>query len=124
MSITLGLEEELQVIDQKTRALSRAPLGLKKEWTNKNLGIASEIHCAALEIQTPVCKEPLDAIKYLAAGRLYLHQKLSEAQKDIAVSAVHPFALWQEQEINACPQEFPHYYKLLAGSTEISPKAR
>jgi carboxylate-amine ligase len=99
---TVGIEEEVMLLDQLTWALAhridsvlpRLPHGHTDSFT-------AETHGSALEIQTGVHSRIPDAIEELAALRTELDTTLRPLSMRAAGAGTHPFAVWQEIVISA-----------------------
>lgn len=99
---TVGIEEEVMLLDQLTWALAhridsvlpRLPHGSSQSFTG-------ETHGSALEIQTGVHARIGDAIEELAALRGELDATLRPLAMRAASAGTHPFAVWQEIVVSA-----------------------
>jgi carboxylate-amine ligase len=99
---TVGIEEEVMLLDQLTWALAhridsvlpRLPHGHTDSFT-------AETHGSALEIQTGVHSRIPDAIEELAALRTELDTTLRPLSMRAASAGTHPFAVWQEIVVSA-----------------------
>ncbi|MEZ4605223.1 MAG: carboxylate-amine ligase [Deinococcales bacterium] len=100
-SLNIGIEEEYQIIDPKTRELSSYITQVLEGDHSilQELAIKPELHQSTLEVGTKVCDSIQDARKEI----IRLRQTVSKlAQKDgrlIAAAGSHPFSVWQSQEI-------------------------
>ncbi len=98
-SLTIGIEEEYQIIDPATREL-RSYITEILEEDHLILGeVKPELHQSSVEIGTRVCQTPADAcgeLKRLRGAVMGL-----AAKKDLRVVAAgtHPFSSWLSQEI-------------------------
>ncbi len=98
-SLTIGIEEEYQIIDPETRELRSYITEILQE-DHVILGeIKPELHQSMVEIGTRVCQTPADACAELKRLRGIV-MKLA-ARKDLRVVAAgtHPFSSWLDQEI-------------------------
>jgi carboxylate-amine ligase len=99
---TVGIEEEVMLLDQLTWALAhridsvlpRLPRGQTDSFT-------AETHGSALEIQTGVHGRIGEAIDELAALRAELDGTLRPLSMRAAGAGTHPFAVWQEIVVSA-----------------------
>ncbi len=99
---TVGIEEEVMLLDQLTWALAhridsvlpRLPHGSTSSFT-------AETHGSALEIQTGVHSQIGEAIEELAALRGELDATLRPLSMRAASAGTHPFAVWQEIVVSA-----------------------
>jgi len=99
-ALTIGIEEEFQLIDPSTRDLKSHILQILED--NKTIlaeRVKPEIHQSVAEVGTGICKTVDDAEKEVLALRRFL-KELAEAQGlKIAAAGTHPFADWREQQI-------------------------
>ena len=100
-TVTLGVEEEFQIIDPATRELrSRAKRVVRL--AQKSVGeeeVTNELYLSQVEIGTPVCQtlsEARDQIKRLRRAVLAAAEKDGDA---IAAGGTHPFSRWDEQTL-------------------------
>lgn len=99
---TLGVEEEVMLLDQHSWALAsridsvlpRLPNGSENSYT-------AETHGSAVEIQTGVHARVRDAIEELGSLRRELDQTLRPLSMRAASAGTHPFAVWQEIVVSA-----------------------
>ena len=114
---TLGVEEEYQIIDPKTRDLrshmSKIVDGGKIVLREQ---VKAEMHQSVVEVGTNICKNVGEARKEVS----YLRNKISElaAKQDLVVGAAstHPFAKWQDQEIT----DDPRYHNIVNELKDIA----
>jgi carboxylate-amine ligase len=109
-TLTIGIEEEFQLIDPITRDLKSHILQILEE--NKTIlaeRIKPEIHQSVAEVGTGICKTVQDAEREVLGLRRFLRTLAEKQGLRIAAAGTHPFADWREQEI------FPnaHYDKLV-----------
>ena len=99
---TVGIEEEVMLLDQLTWALAhridsvlpRLPHGHTDSFT-------AETHGSALEIQTGIHGRIGEAVDELRALRTELDETLRPLSMRAASAGTHPFAVWQEIVISA-----------------------
>ncbi|HMR46901.1 MAG TPA: carboxylate-amine ligase [Bacteroidia bacterium] len=102
---TLGVEEEFQVIDPKTREL-RSHMHQIVEGGKVILKeqVKAEMHQSVVEVGTNICKDVSEARKEVT----YLRQMVAKlAHKQglvIAAAGTHPFSRWQDQLITDHPR--------------------
>ncbi len=102
---TLGVEEEFQVIDPKTREL-RSHMHQIVEGGKVILKeqVKAEMHQSVVEVGTNICKDVSEARKEVT----YLRQMVAKlAQKQglvIGAAGTHPFSRWQDQLITDHPR--------------------
>lgn len=99
---TVGIEEEVMLLDQLTWALAHRIDSVLPRLPHRSDGrFTAETHGSALEIQTGVHANISDAIGELGDLRKELEQTLSPLAMRAAVAGTHPFAVWQEIVVSA-----------------------
>ncbi len=99
-SLTLGIEEEYQIIDPATgelksyitQMLEAGKLVLKEQ-------IKAELHQSMVEVGTEVCQTPTDARNELVKLRRAITELAGRHGLVIAAAGTHPFSNWEKQEI-------------------------
>src|SRR5436309_11553014 len=99
---TLGIEEELQIIDPETRELrshiqqilADGKIILKEQ-------IKPEMHQSIVEIGTKICSDARDARRQITALRTELAKVAAQHGLVIASAGTHPFSHWMDQLITA-----------------------
>jgi carboxylate-amine ligase len=99
-SLTLGIEEEYQIIDPATgelksyitQILDEGKLVLKEQ-------IKAELHQSMVEVGTEICQTPSDARKELVKLRQAITGLAGRHGLVIAAAGTHPFSNWEQQEI-------------------------
>lgn len=99
-SLTLGIEEEYQIVDPQSRELrsyitqllERGKLTLREQ-------VKAELHQSVVEVGTEVCKTPAEARAELTRLRKAVLDLASPSGLKIAAAGTHPFSSWQHQEI-------------------------
>lgn len=98
-SLTIGIEEEYQIIDPDTREL-RSYITEILEHDSVLLGeIKPELHQSMVEIGTKVCHTPAEAKAELIRLRRMVMDVAASNGLVIAAAGTHPFSSWTEQEI-------------------------
>jgi glutamate---cysteine ligase / carboxylate-amine ligase len=123
MIVTLGVEEELQVVDAKTRALTAHDFSLKKLDLAEAGGMGREIHKCVVELQTPIRKHPDDAALSLSVLRGMARKQAEEKGQAVFAAGLHPFSAWKSQSLNDDKERFPHYAHLLNEYGDIARSA-
>lgn len=99
-SLTLGIEEEYQIVDPQTRELRSYITELLKEG---KLVLAeqvkAELHQSIVEIGTKICNTPAELRAELARLRRGVMDLAAKNGLKIAAAGTHPFSSWKEQEI-------------------------
>ena len=104
-ALTIGVEEELQLIDPDTLAL--AP-GVEKLLGPD--GLKTELFSCLIETNTPVCESVEEALTELVRLRREVQGAASGEGLAVAGSGTHPFSRAEQQEIVAEPR----YVQMLA----------
>src|SRR5216110_1833463 len=97
---TLGIEEELQIIDPETRELrshiqqilADGKLILKEH-------VKPELHQSMVELGTEICSDTRCARQQIVDLRSQLAAVAGRAGLKIASAGTHPFSHWKDQEI-------------------------
>jgi len=99
---TIGIEEELMILNAETLDLTNAIEGLLEDTPNGE--IKPELMESVLEIATAPCKNTAEAGEQLRGLRS--HVRASAAGRDLLIGAAgtHPFAMWEDQRIVARPR--------------------
>ncbi|MBN9118783.1 MAG: carboxylate-amine ligase [Planctomycetes bacterium] len=99
-SLTIGIEEEYQIIDPATgelksyitQILDEGKLVLKEQ-------IKAELHQSMVEVGTEICQTPADARLELVKLRKNITELAARHGLVIAAAGTHPFSNWEKQEI-------------------------
>jgi carboxylate-amine ligase len=99
-SLTIGIEEEYQIIDPETRELRSyitqmledGKLLLKEQ-------VKAELHQSMVEVGTEVCRSPAEARGELIRLRRAIIDLAARNGLKIAAAGTHPISSWLEQEI-------------------------
>src|SRR5215207_859139 len=98
-SLTLGIEEEYQIIDPRTRELKSYITELLAG-DHMILGeVKPELHQSMVEVGTKVCRTPADVRAELVRLRGGVMEIAEHGGLVIASAGTHPFSRWTEQEI-------------------------
>jgi carboxylate-amine ligase len=112
-SYTLGIEEELMIVDEETLDLSNSiePLldDLREARTHGE--VKPELMESVCEIATTPVRNTLEAGHQLRALRRSVNQVAQQHGLAIGAAGTHPFALWEDQRIVARPR----YRDLISG---------
>src|SRR6266568_3094610 len=99
-SLTIGVEEEYQIIDPATgelrsyitQILEEGKLTLREQ-------VKAEMHQSMVEVGTEVCRTPAEARAELVKLRRHVMELAERNGLAIASAGTHPFSNWQTQEI-------------------------
>jgi carboxylate-amine ligase len=101
---TLGIEEEFQLIDPKTRDLrSHVQLLLEDEHSLHD-SIKPEMHQSVIEAGTTICRDIQEARRQVLTLRTELARLARRNGLTIAAAGTHPFAHWKDQLITPNPR--------------------
>ena len=98
-SLTIGIEEEYQIIDPKTRELRSYITEILKEDSVVLGEVKPELHQSMVEIGTKVCRTPAEARAELVRLRGLVMDLAGKNGLKVAAAGSHPFSSWMEQEI-------------------------
>ena len=98
-SLTLGIEEEYQIIDPETRELRSYITEILKGDHLVLEEVKPELHQSMVEIGTRVCRTPAEARGELVRLRGAVMDLAARNGLVIAAAGTHPFSSWMEQEI-------------------------
>jgi carboxylate-amine ligase len=99
-SLTIGIEEEYQIIDPETRELrSYITQILDDSHLILREQVKAELHQSMVEIGTEVCRTPGEARAELVRLRGEIIKLAARNNLKIAAAGTHPFSSWLTQEI-------------------------
>jgi carboxylate-amine ligase len=99
-SLTIGIEEEYQIIDPQTRELrSYITQFLEQGQMVLREQVKPELHQSIIEIGTEVCSSPAEARAELVRLRGAIIGLAASNGLAIAAAGTHPFSSWIDQEI-------------------------
>jgi carboxylate-amine ligase len=98
-SLTLGVEEEYQIIDPETRELRSYITEILSGDHMQLEEIKPELHQSMVEIGTRVCRTPADVRAELVRLRGHVMELAGRSGLVIVAAGTHPFSSWLTQEI-------------------------
>ena len=102
---TLGIEEEFQIIDPKTRDLSMRQHNIvERGKTILGEQVKAEMHQSVVEVATNICTDIKHARKEVTHLRKVIAELALKEDLCIAAAGTHPFAMWQDQLITNHPR--------------------
>ena len=112
-SYTLGVEEELMIVDAETLDLSNSIEGLLADLRDAGTQgeVKPELMESVCEIATTPCRNTREVGEQLRALRRTVQQVATQRGLRIGSAGTHPFALWEDQRIVSRPR----YRDLIAG---------
>ena len=96
--LTIGIEEEFQIVDAETREL-RAHIDAVLEETTPSLGemVKPEMMQSVVEVGTKVCANVQEARQEIVRLRSTVAEILERSGMRLASAGTHPFSRWQDQ---------------------------
>lgn len=98
-SLTIGIEEEYQIIDPETRELRSYITEILDGDKMVLEQVKPELHQSIVEVGTTVCRSPADARVELVKLRRALIEHVERSGLRVAAAGTHPFSSWMSQEI-------------------------
>jgi carboxylate-amine ligase len=98
-SYTIGIEEELMIVDAESYTLVNAIESLLEDAADGE--IKPELMESVLEIATKPCPDTAEAGRQLRGLRAQVRERASHRGLAIGSAGTHPFALWEDQRIAA-----------------------
>ena len=98
-SLTLGIEEEYQIIDPATRELKSYITELLAGDHLVLAQVKPELHQSIVEVGTTVCRTPAEVRAELVRLRRDIMGLTAKNGLRIAAAGTHPFSSWTQQEI-------------------------
>ena len=94
--LTLGVEEEFQILDPDSLALAPGLDALRAAGSAVDLDVKSEIHACCAEVVTAPCPS-IDALAdAVRANRRRILEVAKRAGYRVALAGTHPFSLWSD----------------------------
>src|SRR5437588_8006332 len=103
-SYTLGIEEELMIVDAETLELNNSIETMLEALPQTEGEIKPELMESVLEIATNPCKNTREAGIQLRDLRRLTQRTAAEHGLAIGSAGTHPFAMWEDQRIVARPR--------------------
>jgi carboxylate-amine ligase len=112
-SYTLGVEEELMIVDAETLDLTNSIEEMLKDLAEAGLtgDVKPELMESVCEVATSPCRDAAEAGEQLTELRHAVHDVAAARGLDIGAAGTHPFAMWEDQRIVSRPR----YRDLIAG---------
>lgn len=98
-SLTIGIEEEYQIIDPETRELRSYITEILHDDRMLLGEIKPELHQSMVEIGTNVCRTPAEAAAELRRLRRLVMDLAARKNLKVVAAGTHPFSDWEKQEI-------------------------
>ena len=103
-SYTLGIEEELMLLDRETYDLKSMVEDMLLAVPETEGDVKPELLESVLEVSTTPCENTRDAGAQLRELRRQVQSTADERGLAIGSAGTHPFAMWEEQRIVARPR--------------------
>jgi carboxylate-amine ligase len=100
-SYTLGVEEELMIVDEESLALANEIETLIEDSDEDSGEIKRELMESVLEIATQPCPDTREVASQLRALRRGVSETAGRHGLRIGSAGTHPFAMWEDQRISA-----------------------
>ena len=97
--LTIGVEEEYQIIDARGELRSHIDTLLAAAQPKLGDKVKREMLQSVVEVGTTICRDVEEAREQLGEMRLTLADLLEPEGLRIACAGTHPFSKWQEQQI-------------------------
>jgi carboxylate-amine ligase len=111
---TIGIEEEYQILDPATLALTGGFAELRAA-APRELDVRGELLTSEIEITTEKCPSFDEAAARLRARRAGIFALAREHGFTLGATATHPFSSWKDQEIIDTP-----HYRLVEGGLKYA----
>ena len=104
--LTLGIEEEYQVVDPESGLLRSFITQLIEDdkMVMVEREVKPELHQSMVELGTPVCATAAEAKEELLRQRAFICRLAHEKGVDIVAASTHPMSNWSDQEITPFPR--------------------
>jgi len=103
-SFTLGIEEELMIVDAQTLELENSIEVMLAAMPEAKGEVKPELMESVLEVATEPCANTAEAGRQLRDLRRMVQQTAAQRGLAIGSSGTHPFAMWEDQRIVARPR--------------------
>jgi len=105
-SYTLGVEEELMIVDADTLDLTNSIEPMLKDLEDLDTAgeVKPELMESVCEVATAPCRDTVEAAQQLADLRHTVQEVAEQRGLAIGAAGTHPFALWEDQRIVSRPR--------------------
>src|SRR5437660_1435422 len=103
-SYTIGIEEELMIVNSETLELSNAIETMLEALPHAEGQVKPELMESVLEVATTPCKNTREAGAQLRDLRRVTQRTAADRGLAIGSAGTHPFAMWEDQRIVARPR--------------------
>ena len=120
--ITLGMEEEIQIIDDRGELVAHDFSADFVEATIPEGLMDKEIHRCVIETKTRVCQTVPELLSCVRLMRGQARRQAASQGQRILIAGVHPTSTWQQQPLHE-GADFPHYASLIDEYRDVSRSA-
>ncbi len=102
-ALSIGIEEEYQIVDPNTRGLRSIITEFISETGTLVMverELKPELHQSMVELGTPICATVAEAKEELANQRRFICRLAEEKGVAVVAASTHPFSRWAEQDIS------------------------
>ncbi len=105
-SLTIGIEEEYQIVDPQTRELRSfiTEFIADGKMVMIERELKPELHQSMVELGTPVCHTVEQAREELARQRRFICELAERKGVAIVAASTHPFSRWRDQPVTPYPR--------------------
>ncbi|NJN80874.1 MAG: carboxylate-amine ligase [Caldilineaceae bacterium] len=105
-SLTIGIEEEYQIVDPQSRELRAYITEFIKDdkMVMVERELKPEMHQSMVELGTPVCRNAAEAKEELLKQRRFICGLARDNGVEIVAASTHPFSNWAEQPVTPYPR--------------------
>ncbi len=96
---TLGIEVEVQLLDESSLSLSPASPKILKGLQSQSASIKHELMLSNIEVNTKVCSDLAEAEEDLFEKFLLLSKEAGKEATLLSLAGSHPFSSWRDQKI-------------------------
>jgi glutamate---cysteine ligase / carboxylate-amine ligase len=98
-SLTIGIEEEYQIIDPQTRELRSYITEILQDDVMILGEVKPELHQSIVEVGTKICETPAESGEELRRLRRMVMELAARKELKVMAAGTHPFSSWLTQEI-------------------------
>lgn len=119
--VTVGVEEEYQLVDPDTRALVGVAPRIVLRAEALDLDVKEELHSSQIEIGTRVCTNLAELRSEIAAARRSVSVMAAARGARPVAGGTHPFSRWEHQPVTDSPryEELEESYRQIVRETVI-----
>ncbi len=114
--MTVGVEEEYQLVDPETRALVAVAPRIVLRAEALDLDVMEELHSSQIEVGTRVCSSLSEVRAEITAARRSVNEMAAARGARLVAGGTHPFSRWEHQPVT----ETPRYEKLEESYQQIA----